>query len=492
MTKVTKKAGSAKALDMPNFGKLTQQQAVSLKSLLYLMPHLKSVISINGRGEITIDGNLIVTDKELVALPEKLRIKGSVLIKHTGLKALPMDLVIEGDLVWPQCGSTYDYVIPVGVKIGGNLHVDNGTCLPEGYTVQGDLIIDRPTHPLPKNLTVKGSLDLSTKYARDKSEKFNLPAGLSVWGNLSVGGRNLRHIPDDLTVFGDLNAYETAISELPGTIKIHGGLDISYNEIFIFPKNFKTINGSLDISDTNIRDMPEGIHVKGDLYASSTPITHLPKKMKVDGSLIMDESHLKQYPQGAAIGKDVDIDNTQVKLIPEGTHVEGRLSVCGCPVEWLPGQLKAKRIGVSETQITSIPATINVEELDASNTNIQEVPSIEGLTYLDLSGCEKVKRLPSGLHLRFLDVSNTKIDSLPDDIAVSEHLDIRKSKVSLYDLTEEKLNNIPAKITVDRNQAISHPGTYAFRETKHKVRSKTEVGSGLNNYFIIDALKPEA
>ena len=76
-------------------------------------------------------------------------------------------------------------------------------------------------------------------------------------------------------------------------------------------KNQK-INGSLDLSGTQISSLPEGLHVGGSLYLQGTQISSLPEGLHVGGYL--------------------DLQGTQITSLPEGLHVGGYLDLSGTPL----------------------------------------------------------------------------------------------------------------------------------------------------------------
>ena len=74
------------------------------------------------------------------------------------------------------------------------------------------------------------------------------------------------------------------------------------------------IEGDLDLSETPITSLPEGLKVKGDLNLAYSKITSLPKGLKVGGDLRLD---------GCA----------NITSLPKGLVVDGDLNVSGTPLE---------------------------------------------------------------------------------------------------------------------------------------------------------------
>lgn len=67
----------------------------------------------------------------------------------------------------------------------------------------------------------------------------------------------------------------------PGIYRLLLNLDVPDKA----PGQYWVIPDGLNISDTDISELPEDLHVQGDLDISNTKITELPKNLKVDGEL---------------------------------------------------------------------------------------------------------------------------------------------------------------------------------------------------------------
>ena len=80
---------------------------------------------------------------------------------------------------------------------------------------------------------------------------------------------------------------------------------------------------------------------KGDLNLATTPIDRLPDELKhIDGHLNLFNTQIKSLPDGLTIIGWLDLDNTQIKLLPNGLTVGGSLSLCDTQIKSLPNGLK--------------------------------------------------------------------------------------------------------------------------------------------------------
>jgi hypothetical protein len=85
--------------------------------------------------------------------------------------------------------------------------------------------------------------------------------------NLYLNNTQIRELPANLTVKGYLNLRNTQIRELPANLTVNGGLYLSYTQIRELPANL-TVNGSLDISYTQISELPANLIVNDNIYVN--------------------------------------------------------------------------------------------------------------------------------------------------------------------------------------------------------------------------------
>ena len=81
--------------------------------------------------------------------------------------------------------------------------------------------------------------------------------------------------------------------------------------------------GSLDLSDTPITSLPDGLTVGGSLVLGGTPIKSLPEGLTVGGALYLSGTPIKSLPEGLTVGGWLDLSCTQIKSLPDGLTVGG-------------------------------------------------------------------------------------------------------------------------------------------------------------------------
>ena len=103
----------------------------------------------------------------------------------------------------------------------------------------------------------------------------NLPLtkeDLTVRGYLDLSNTQIKSLPNNLTIHGTLNLSNTQIKSLPDNLKVYGDLYLSNTPIQSLPNNL-TINGYLDLRNTPIQSLPNNLTVKGILDLERTPIS---------------------------------------------------------------------------------------------------------------------------------------------------------------------------------------------------------------------------
>jgi hypothetical protein len=99
---------------------------------------------------------------------------------------------------------------------------------------------------------------------------------------------------EDLIVKGDLNLYNSNIETLPDGLYIEGYLDLKHSKIKSLPEGLK-VDYQLNLQFTEIKSLPKGLDVGWTLDLYNTNIKSLPKGLKVGGDLIIKSTFLTNY-----------------------------------------------------------------------------------------------------------------------------------------------------------------------------------------------------
>jgi hypothetical protein len=85
------------------------------------------------------------------------------------------------------------------------------------------------------------------------------------------------------------------------------------------------IEGELDLTDTDIKSLPDGLKVAGNLNLTETDMESLPERLEVAGNLYLDHSFIKSLPKDLKVGGYLSIEATYIASLPRGLQVGGDL-----------------------------------------------------------------------------------------------------------------------------------------------------------------------
>ena len=92
----------------------------------------------------------------------------------------------------------------------------------------------------------------------------------------------------------------------------------------------------------NIPLTEDELHINDDLDLSESDIIFLPEGLKVKGNLSLRYcTSLKSLPKGLKVESNLDVSDTYITLLPDNLYVGGYLSLDGCVIlQSLPKGLK--------------------------------------------------------------------------------------------------------------------------------------------------------
>ena len=85
------------------------------------------------------------------------------------------------------------------------------------------------------------------------------------------------------------------------------------------PDNLKEINGDLEISDSPITELPDGLKVKGNFYINNTiysnpPLKSLPDNLTVGGFLSIKNSKIQNIPKNMSVAGNLYLYNVTIQM----------------------------------------------------------------------------------------------------------------------------------------------------------------------------------
>jgi hypothetical protein len=194
---------------------------------------------------------------------------------------------------------------------------------------------------------------------------------------------NIKSLPDGMKVGGDLMiSSNSKISSLPDNLTV-GGDFLFHSEII-----------------TSISDV-KGLKVGGEFVMTNELITSLPPDIKVLGDIVLSRTAIDSLPKNLKVAKNLWLNGSDIQSLPNGLEVGGSLNLSDTPITSLPPDIKVKHVlTLSFSNIMSLPNGLTLEgTLDLNNTPITSLP----------------ERLSIGGDL---EIDNTDITSLPEDLIV--------------------------------------------------------------------------
>jgi uncharacterized protein (TIGR02996 family) len=142
--------------------------------------------------------------------------------------------------------------------------------------------------------------------------------------HLDLSGTDVTELPADLKVGGNLYLTRTGVTELPDGLEVGGDLNLSRTDITELPANLK-VGRDLDLYGTPIKELPADLKVGRDLNLSVTHITELPADLKVSGNLSLSRTPITELPANLKVVGSLDLFGTPITELPDGLQVGGNL-----------------------------------------------------------------------------------------------------------------------------------------------------------------------
>lgn len=250
------------------------------KEELYSITGVSSKMLDNGMECVTLNGD--VTD----SLPSQLKLYGLTLKGCFSLKTLPEDLDIKY-LSIQQCPNIVR--LPESLQLEQlYLFQSEIDTLPVHSSCWKELVlIDCPNiKKIPDACTVFAG-DLFLESCKNLE---SLPDIKSVYGNLNIAKTAIRQLPENIIIGNDLEAYCSDIETLPKNIRIGGNIYLSNCKNLKSLPDGLVVNGDLDLSESGLTELPDKLIVGGNIDIRSTPIQELPDNLIVGGKIMMDEN----------------------------------------------------------------------------------------------------------------------------------------------------------------------------------------------------------
>lgn len=200
--------------------------------------------------------------------------------------------------------------------------------------------------------------------------KHKLPNSLKVNGSLNISDTKITEIPDECE-FKSLGIRGLKITKLRDNLELDN-LRAYRTSLTVLPKGLK-VKELLDIADTKITEIPYDCEF-GSLDISGTKIIKLRDNLTLD-SLWAIDSLLTELPKGLKVKDDLDINGTDITEIPDDCEFSC-LSMKGTKIKKLRDNLVIDSLYAMDSSLTELPKNLVVYcGLDIENTNIKHLPN---------------------------------------------------------------------------------------------------------------------
>lgn len=85
------------------------------------------------------------------------------------------------------------------------------------------------------------------------------------------------------------------------------------------------MTGSLDLEDSALETLPDGLVVGGNLFLNGSQIRTLPDGLVIAGDLDLEETRLETLPARLRVGKDLFLSQSSIKSLPDDLTVGGKI-----------------------------------------------------------------------------------------------------------------------------------------------------------------------
>jgi hypothetical protein len=216
--------------------------------------------------------------------------------------------------------------ISMGFVISKGAIVHHASDIPDGAEFGGTLSLrgydgDKGDIRIPHGIKVDGDLVLTGEFA----DILTMPAAVS--GDVHVRGMNIPDLSPDFVFGGGLYCSGSWVGNLPDNLHIRGNLVLAQCRKVVLPRGL-VIDGDLDLTQADVHEIPDDIVIKGSLMVGNTALTRLPAGLAVGGGLFLGGTKLLQeIPAGFSVGGNLMLRDSSVRYIAEGVVIGEMVSV---------------------------------------------------------------------------------------------------------------------------------------------------------------------
>ncbi|MBY3151068.1 hypothetical protein HFO56_01415 [Rhizobium laguerreae] len=174
---------------------------------------------------------------------------------------------------------------------------------------------------LPSGIRVDGDLVL-----QDGFQNLLTKAAI-ISGDVHARSLDLPDISPDFVFGGGLDLEESRLGKLPDGLHIRGDLVLKHCLGVVLPRRL-VIDGDLHLAQADVLELPDDLVIKGSLYAGDSRLTRLPADLAVGGGVFLGGTKLlEEIPAGFSVGGNLMLRDSSVRHIGDGVVVGGMVSI---------------------------------------------------------------------------------------------------------------------------------------------------------------------
>ncbi|MCV9964142.1 PcfJ domain-containing protein [Pararhizobium sp. BT-229] len=240
-------------------------------------------------------------------------------------------------------------------------------------------------------------------------------------------------LPEVLEVSGDLHLHHDsphgAKCRLPRVIRAGGGVAIEED---IFEGELELVEAErVDVAGTGMLAKHCAFKVSHELDLSGSDIEQLPDNLVLNGNLQLKGAALTHLPKGLSVGGELDLKGTDISVLPDDLSAFS-IRIEDTEVTSLGPLRLLKDVFAANSKLAELPADLFVQDvLDISESAVTAIP--EGICVLrgiSASGCKHI-RLPRRLDVGYADFSRSGVYMKPGDFECTHGMNLNAARVIL-------------------------------------------------------------
>lgn len=157
-----------------------------------------------------------------------------------------------------------------------------------------------------------------------------LPDNLWVGGDLYIQSSEIRELPNNLHVEEDLSTSN--IKKIGNTLFVKGFAGLRHSSFSKLPDDV-FLGGNVDLYDSKIIELPDSLkHIHGFLNLNDSEIEKLPNGMTIRGDLCLYRTKIKSLPDDLKVGGHVILTGSKIENLPKNLYIGEDLHLIYTPI----------------------------------------------------------------------------------------------------------------------------------------------------------------